>query len=62
MNPRTLIGFLLALLIGIVCRLLDVPLPAPEALIGSLIVLSITLGYLLTDSWLQRRARTTGPR
>ncbi|HEU0222482.1 MAG TPA: XapX domain-containing protein [Paracoccaceae bacterium] len=37
---RIALGFLLALAIGRVCRLADIPLPAPPALIGALLVLA----------------------
>ncbi|WP_115718327.1 DUF1427 family protein [Gallaecimonas mangrovi] len=42
---RPLLGLLLGLLIGAGCRLLGIPLPAPQALIGALLVLAMTLGY-----------------
>jgi XapX domain-containing protein len=43
------IGLLLGLGIGVVCRLAEIPLPAPPALVGALLVLAMTAGYLLTD-------------
>jgi XapX domain-containing protein len=46
------LGFLLALAIGIGCRLLDVPLPAPPRLQGALLVVAMTLGFLAVDRWL----------
>lgn len=51
------IGFLLAATIGIVCRLADIPVPAPPAVVGALLVLSMTSGYLLADRLVQRRQR-----
>lgn len=48
-----LLGIALALLIGIGCRLLDIPLPAPPRLSGALLVLAMTGGFLLGD-WLLR--------
>jgi XapX domain-containing protein len=47
-----LIGVLLALGIGIGCRLLDIPLPAPPRLQGALLVLAMTLGFLAGETWL----------
>ena len=44
-----LLGLALALLIGIGCRLLDIPLPAPPRLQGALLVVAMTLGVLAGD-------------
>ena len=49
------IGFLLATAIGVGCRLAGVPLPAPPAVLGALLVLSMTCGYLLADRIARRR-------
>ena len=54
MQIRLAIGFMLAFLIGVGCRLLEIPLPAPTALLGAFIVLALTSGYLLTDKALSR--------
>lgn len=51
---KLLVGYLLAFLIGIACRWLDIPLPAPTALLGAFIVLALTSGYLVCDWWLQK--------
>lgn len=40
------LGLLLALAIGVVCRLAAIPLPAPPVLFGALLVLATTLGYV----------------
>ncbi|MTH77100.1 DUF1427 family protein [Paracoccus aestuariivivens] len=56
---KTVIGLLLAL--GIACRLAAIPLPAPPVLIGALLVLAMTLGYVLTDWFAAHRAATTRP-
>ncbi|KAF1723070.1 DUF1427 family protein [Pseudoxanthomonas wuyuanensis] len=45
----SLFGLFLALLIGIGCRLLDIPLPAPPKLQGALLVVAMTLGFLAGD-------------
>ena len=44
-----IIGIALALLIGIGCRVLDIPLPAPPKLQGALLVVAMTAGFLLGD-------------
>ena len=44
-----LIGLLLGFLIGVGCRWFDLPLPAPPRLIGALLVVAMTLGFLGAD-------------
>lgn len=57
------LGLLLALGIGVACRLVEIPLPAPPALIGALLVLAMTLGYVVTDRFdAHREAKTKRPR
>lgn len=50
------IGLLLGLLIGAGCRLAAIPVPAPPAIVGALLVLAMTVGYLLTDRFASHRA------
>src|SRR3546814_15885078 len=40
------IGLILGCLIGVGCRWFDLPLPAPPRVVGSLLVVAITLGFL----------------
>jgi XapX domain-containing protein len=49
-------GLILALLIGIVCRVSGIPVPAPPAIVGALLVLAMTVGYLLADRYATRPA------
>ena len=56
MDPKFLIGIVLALGIGLGCRWLGIPVPAPPVLQGALLVVAMTLGYQLADRWLARRA------
>ena len=49
------IGLLLAFAIGVACRLAGVPLPAPPVLIGALLVLAMTLGYVVVDRYAAAR-------
>ncbi|GAB5500365.1 MAG: hypothetical protein PsegKO_26760 [Pseudohongiellaceae bacterium] len=58
MNIRIVFGFILAFAIGILCQLLPIPLPAPTALVGALVVMSMTLGYIAADRYLARRQAT----
>lgn len=37
----------LGLAIGVACRWFDLPLPAPPKMVGALLVVSITLGFIL---------------
>lgn len=53
------LGLLLALVIGITCRKAGVPLPAPPVLIGGLLVLAMTLGYVTADRFAAHRKATT---
>jgi XapX domain-containing protein len=43
------IGIALGFLIGLGCRWLDLPVPAPPKLSGALLVLTMTSGFLLAD-------------
>jgi XapX domain-containing protein len=52
---KLFLGFLLAFAIGVGCRLARIPSPAPNAIIGGLLVVSMSTGYVLTDKWLDRR-------
>lgn len=41
-------GILLGLLIGAACRWFDLPSPAPPRVVGALLVLLMTVGYVAT--------------
>jgi XapX domain-containing protein len=43
------LGLLLALCVGVVCRLAGLPLPAPLAFTGALLVLAMSAGYEIVD-------------
>ena len=43
------LGLLLAFAIGVLCRVAGVPLPAPPVLIGALLVVAMSTGYVLTE-------------
>lgn len=53
---KVALGLLLALAIGVACRLAGIPLPAPPVLIGALLVMAMTLGYVITDQLAAHRA------
>ena len=44
-----LLGIALGFLIGAGCRWLDLPVPAPPRLVGAILVVVMTLGFLATD-------------
>ena len=49
---KTAVGILLGLLIGAACRWFDVPVPSPPKLLGALLVVAMTIGYIATDKLL----------
>jgi XapX domain-containing protein len=49
------LGLLLGFLIGALCRFADIPVPAPPALVGALLVLAMTTGYVLMNRWASHR-------
>ena len=51
------IGLLLGLAIGFGCNLGHIPSPAPPVLNGALLVLSMTIGWTLTDRWFAHRPK-----
>jgi XapX domain-containing protein len=53
---RILIGFVLAFTVGAVCRATGIPLPAPPVLLGALVVLAMSAGYIATDRLVHDRA------
>ncbi len=55
MNAKYFAGLAVAFGIGAACNLAGIPVPAPPALIGALLVLSLTLGYELGDRVVARR-------
>lgn len=48
------VGVFVALVIGAVVRLLRLPIPAPPTIIGALMVLGMTVGYVVVDALLKR--------
>jgi len=51
---RLILGFMLAFAIGAVCRLVRIPSPAPNALLGSLLVVAMSVGYIAAGRVLAR--------
>lgn len=59
MTIKILLGCLLALAIGVLCRLTGIPLPAPVVLLGGLLVLAMTVGYAMVDRFVARKESRT---
>ncbi len=45
-DAAAFIGIALGLAIGFVCRWFDLPLPAPPKLVGALLVVAMTVGFI----------------
>ncbi|MCC3306208.1 DUF1427 family protein [Sneathiella sp. HT1-7] len=58
---KAAIGILVALTIGIVCRLAGLPLPAPPVIVGALLVIAMTVGYITVDRFASHRAAKSKP-
>ena len=58
---KIVLGLALAFAIGVACRLAGIPLPAPPVLIGAMLVLAMTLGYVVTDRYAAHRAARSKP-
>ena len=54
---KIMFGFILALLIGVICRLTGIPVPAPPVIVGALLVVAMTMGYLLADRYARHPAK-----
>jgi len=52
---KAVLGLLVALSIGVVCRLAALPLPAPPVIVGALLVVAMTTGYILIDRFFAHR-------
>lgn len=49
---KVTIGLLIGFVIGLGCSFLAIPLPAPPVLVGAMLVVAMTSGYILTDKYL----------
>jgi XapX domain-containing protein len=56
---KSAIGLLLGFLLGAGCRWFDIPVPSPPKLLGALLVVATTIGYMTADTYL---ARPAGPK
>lgn len=51
---KTIIGLLVAFSVGFACRAFGIPSPAPPLIMGALLVMAMTVGYLLVDRVMRR--------
>lgn len=54
---KVFLGLALAFAIGFACRAFGIPSPAPPVIVGALLVVAMTIGYLLVDRVVTRPAR-----
>jgi len=55
------IGIAVGLLIGAACRWFDIPVPSPPKLVGALLVVAMTVGYMATDKLIASKFTAKGP-
>jgi XapX domain-containing protein len=48
---KPLVGIVLAFILGFVCRAFGIPSPAPPLILGALLVVAMTIGYIAVDRW-----------
>jgi XapX domain-containing protein len=48
---KSAIGLVLAFTLGFGCRAFGIPSPAPPLIIGALLVMAMTVGYIAVDRW-----------
>lgn len=52
---RLALGLLVAFAVGFLSSLAGIPVPAPPTVLGALVVMAMTLGYLFADRFLTTR-------
>src|SRR6266446_3016091 len=53
---KLLLGLALAFAIGFACRAFGIPSPAPPVVVGALLVVAMTIGYLVVDRLMAKPA------
>lgn len=48
------VGIVLGLAIGFGCRWFDIPLPSPPNIVGALLVVSMTSGFLVANAYFHK--------
>ena len=54
---KAFLGLVLAFALGFACRAFGIPSPAPPMILGALLVMAMTIGYLAIDHWMSASAR-----
>jgi XapX domain-containing protein len=57
---KSMIGIVLAFALGFACRAFGIPSPAPPLILGALLVMTMTIGYIAADRWMASPARHAG--
>jgi XapX domain-containing protein len=58
---KIVVSFLLAFSIGAGCRYFAIPVPSPPKLLGGLLIIAITVGYMTADHFLPKTASDSPP-
>ena len=58
---KSAIGLLLGFVLGAGCRWLEIPVPSPPKLLGALLVVATTIGYMTVDNYLAKPADPKPP-
>jgi XapX domain-containing protein len=53
---KSVIGLLLGFVLGAGCRWFEIPVPSPPKLLGALLVVATTIGYMTVDHYLAKPA------
>jgi XapX domain-containing protein len=51
---KSAIGLLVAFSLGAGCRYFDIPVPSPPKILGALLVVATTIGYMTADHFLAK--------
>jgi len=54
---KSIIGIVLAFALGFSCRAFGIPSPAPSLILGALLVMTMTIGYIAVDRLMASPAR-----
>jgi XapX domain-containing protein len=54
---KSTIGIVLAFTLGFACRAFGIPSPAPPLILGALLVMTMTIGYIAMDRWAMSPAK-----